>query len=224
MKNLFFVLLTTLGLTVQAQLFKIGNIEIGYLYLGPKISSSLAFMTNTTSSGMDTKPLLGYSMGVSGKFGITSNFGIETGLDFSRKGFKETSQNMNIRTFADYFGIPVLAKLRVIKFGNFHFQGTGGIYSGVTTSITTKMESDQFSETSRYSSDTYRKVDFGFNLGAGIDYDFGNALLVTELFYSQGVVDVFKNNVSQDHNTNQLIGISIAYLFDWVDITHKLLK
>ena len=206
-------------LGAQSQLFTIGGVDIGYAYAGPKLGGSLAFMTNTSNSTSDNVALFGYTFGVSGKIGITKQLGIQGGLEYTKKGYGQTSNFGDSKTIANYLGIPILAKLSVLKIGDLQFHGTGGIYSNVAISIKSKNEEYNDAYTHTYTSSQTRRVDFGFNIGAGVEYDLGHGLLVFDLYYEQGVVDVFKDNASDsDRNTTQAFGLSVTYLYDLVDL------
>ncbi len=218
-------LLVIVSLLANSQALTIGKLELGYAYIGPKLGGSMAFMTNTPNSTDDNVPLFGYTIGGVGKLGITEQIGIQTGLEYTRKGYKqEYSAGGEHKTMANYLGIPILAKINVIKIGKFRFHGSGGVYSNVAISIKGSYSYNEFSESSTYTSSETRRVDFGLNLGAGVQYDMGHGLLVIEASYEQGFVDVFKDNVREGRNTTQAIGLSATYLYDLVDFTKMIFK
>ncbi|MDD2564815.1 MAG: porin family protein [Salinivirgaceae bacterium] len=212
-KLVLFLVVYVIFLEAQGQLFTLGGVDIGYAYVGPKLGGSMAFMTNTNANN-DNVPLIGYMFGALGKFGITQKLGIQVGVDYTKKGYAQSfSGGGDTKTIANYLGIPILAKLSILKIGDLRFHGTGGVYSNVAISIKEK-PSGSFDHEIIFTSSQTKRVDFGFNIGAGFEYDLGHGILALDLFYEQGLVDVFKDNVKLGRNTTQAFGLSVTYLYD----------
>jgi hypothetical protein len=217
-KIILFVLAISASATIHAQLFSIGGVDIGYLYLGPKLGMHGAWVSNTQSNFTETKVLWGYQAGVVGKFGITQSISIQPELLFSRKGYRQEA-NTGIgetRTIANYIGIPILGKIKVIKIGDLSLHGSGGIYTNITTSSKSTYEADQFSEEFVIDRSDYKTVDFGFSFGGGASYELTTGIIVAELTIDHGVVDMYEDNISTENNRNTTVGLSATYLFDIV--------
>lgn len=214
--------------TLHAQLFTIGNQEIGFLYLGPKVGMGGSWVSKSKIGDEKTATLLSYQFGVVGKFGLTERLSIQPELVYSRKGNKVKTEGTNFdytgKTFADYLGIPILAKFSFIKIGNFRFHGSGGIYNNISLSHKTEtIYSDQTYE-HEVETEFYKTVDFGFSFGGGAEYELDNGLLVGELLIEHGVVDMYTDDVSTGSNRNTSVSIAVTYLFDFVDLTAKAVR
>jgi len=223
-KILFILFIAFFSQNISAQLFTIGDVGIGYLYLGPKAGVHGSWVSNTTTAGSDSKTLLGYQFGVVGKFGITEKLAIQPELIFTRKGAKETFNGGEAKSLASYIGIPILAKISVIKIGNIMLHGSGGIYTNITTSMKSIYEFDQFSEETKLSSNHYKTVDFGISFGGGATYDLGHGLLVGEITIEHGFVDMYEDDYLAESNRNTTVGLNVSYLFDFAELSANLLK
>lgn len=222
-KALLIILAIIASQTINAQLFKIGHVEIGYLYLGPKAGIHGSWMTNATQTGSDTETLMGYDLGVVGKFGITKKLSIQPELIFSRKGSKQSYTGGEGKTIAQYIGIPILAKISVIKIGDLMLHGSGGIYTNVTTSVVSKSKYGDYEEETDIKDD-YKTIDFGISFGGGATYELDHGLLVGEITLEHGVIDTQKNNTTTESYRNTTVGINVAYLFDFAELSTSLFK
>ncbi len=225
-KVTLFILAMAMVNIIHAQLFTIGKQEIGFLYVGPKIGMGGAWVSNLKVNDENTGTLFTYQFGVVGKFGLTNRLSIQPELIFSRKGSKVVSDEFDYegKRFADYIGIPILAKLSFIKIGKFRFHGSGGIYNNITLNHTSKFENDF--ETFEHSIEKafYKKVDFGFSFGGGAEYKMNYGLIVGELLIEHGAVDIYTNDISNESNRNTTVSFAATYLFDIVDLTSKKIK
>ncbi|ALO16746.1 hypothetical protein L21SP5_03131 [Salinivirga cyanobacteriivorans] len=227
MKKITFLMLAMVFVNlIHAQLFTIGNQEIGFVYIGPKIGMGGAWVSNLKIDNEETGTLFTYQFGVVGKFGVTNRLSIQPELIFSRKGSKVKSDEFDYegKRFADYIGIPILAKLSFIKIGDFRLHGSGGIYSNVT--LDQKSVYEYSFETFEHSieKEFYKKVDFGFSFGGGAEYELDYGLIVGEILIEHGAVDIYTNDISTESNRNTTVSFAATYLFDIIDLTSKSLK
>ena len=222
-KILFLSLALIFTLKVQAQLFTIGNYDVGFLYLGPKIGAGGSWMTNTSTFGSETSTLLGYQFGAVGKMGFTEKFSIQPELLYSKKGVKQILSNGGeSESLASYLGIPILAKLSVIKFQNIKLHGSGGIYTNVTLSSKSRYTFDEFEETHHIERTDYKTVDFGFSFGGGFEYETEKGILVGELLLEHGTVDIYEDDFFAKSNRNTTLSFAATYLIDLASLSKKL--
>jgi hypothetical protein len=224
-KYLFLFLALFIVIKAQAQLFTIGKHEVGFLYLGPKLGTGGSWMTNSTTVGTETSTLLGYQFGVVGKMGFTEKLSIQPELIYSKKGVKQKlTAGGESETFASYLGIPLLAKLRVIKFNNIKLHGSGGIYTNVALKTKSRVVFNDFEEVYDIERTDYKTVDFGFSFGGGFEYEMKNGILVGELLLEHGTVDMYKDNLLTNSNRNTTLTLAATYLIDFTIISNKLFK
>ena len=226
MKKLLFLSLALIfALKVHAQLFTIGNYDVGFLYLGPKIGVGGSWMTNTATTGSETSTLLGYQFGVVGKMGFTERFSIQPELLYSKKGVKQVLTNGGeSESIASYLGIPILAKLSVIQFQNVKLHGSGGIYTNVTLSSKSRYTFDEFEESYHIDRTNYKAVDFGFSFGGGLEYETEKGIIIGELLFEHGTVDIYEDTLLSESNRNTTLTFAATYLIDITTLTRKLFK
>lgn len=223
-KSLLIILTIIASHSINAQLITFKDVGYGYLYLGPKAGMHGSWVSNVKPSGSNTKILLGHQFGIVGKIGITEKLAIQPELLFTRKGSKHQSTGAETKSIANYIGIPILAKISVIKIGDLMLHGSGGVYSNITTSVVTKSTFGDHQHEEKVSKSEYKTVDFGFSFGGGVTYDMGHGLLVGELTIEHGFVDMYENSYVSESNRNTTVGINMAYLFDFAEMSARLLK
>lgn len=237
MKKLFtLVLVISFAFSANAQVFKLGKFDIGYLYLGPKIGGNIALNTVDVGTNFDKKFNLGYQAGAVLKIGITDRLSIEPELMFSSKGYSQINtfntdiiQQNNYR----YFGLPVVAKFALLTFSKIQLYAAGGFYTDVLTGadITYAWNADrepepweeEYEETypieDSMLSENHKRVDFGLNVGFGINWKLENKDRIgIDLRFNYGTTDLNKKDnmgiVTDTKSKNYSIQLSTAYMFN----------
>ncbi len=225
MKRLLIIpVLLLLTLAANAQLFNIFGQEVGFIYVGPKVGCAFSRMTNADESfGGTVKSRTGFQFGIVGKFGFTDKFSIQPELSFYQKGVvADASGGFTSKYKTSYIGIPVLAKYALAQVGIVKIHIDGGVYTNVRTGGTYEFKSPTFSESGSLDNAGWRRMDYGFALGGGFEYPMEKGIWVFDLRYDHSVVDIHKEDGT--FNANTTFGVSITYLFDFVDLYHKLTK
>lgn len=185
-----------------------GNAQIKF---GPKVGMNLSTMTMKIKEGgisvdVNTKMLLGYHIGATFQADLASNFFLQPSILFSSKGSKYDAAD-NIKIVANYIDIPVNLgyKLNVgsidILFlaGPYFAYGVGGYgeAEGEKADISWGSGDD----------DDFKPFDMGLNIGAGIEVN----NFQFSMQYGVGLLNISPH--SSITNKNNVLGISVAYLF-----------
>lgn len=213
-----FILLAS---ATQAQLFKIGRFDIGYIYAGPKIGTNLAQISNWTENiGTENKYRAGFQLGAVGEIGITNRFALNGEITFVSKGQKQTftggESNLNVK----YLGIPLLAKYTFKFLGVSKIYAKGGTYTNIRTGGTSTYETTGFSEELPLDAANWTRVDWGMSLGAGAEYDAKYGIWGLDLMYDQGFIDVHKSDAAK--NRTRSFGFALTYKYDVVDLFKRI--
>lgn len=212
---LVFTLFIILTYNVFGQLFKIGNHEIGFIYVGPKVGMNLSKISNWSEFGtVDNKYKFGYQIGAVGEFGLTNRFSFQSELTFISKGIQ--FDNSKIRT--TYLGIPLLAKLSFRFMGLRKVYAMGGSYQNIRTGGA--FVYNDFSEP--LSSEGWRRVDWGLMIGAGAEYPTDHGIFGLDLRYELGLLDAHISDAAK--NRHSTFGFTFVYKYDLVDLMLKLRK
>lgn len=213
-------------ITVQAQLFNIGGIDVGYLYVGPKLGGNVSFNSVDLGTTIDKTSNSGYQIGGVGKFGITKKLAIQPELVYSSKGFGATTSFATSKANYKYLGLPIVAKYAFAAIAGIDVYGSGGFYTDILTGVKSKTVFTDGTEESHSPPDltAYKKVDFGFNFGAGANIPFktGDQLNI-DLRFSFGVTDVDNQDLytSSKNTSIQLSAIYLVDLTKWVNFKGK---
>jgi hypothetical protein len=211
-----------IALATQAQLFKIGRFDIGYIYAGPKIGTNLAQISNWTEfTGVENKYRAGFQFGAVGEIGITNRFALNGEVTFISKGIKQTfiggESSLNVK----YLGIPLLAKYTFKFLGVSKIYAKGGTYTNIRTGgsyVSTYGSGQTFEEP--LNNDGWTRVDWGMSIGAGAEYDAKYGIWGFDLMYDQGFIDVHKSDVAK--NRNRSFGFALTYKYDVVDLFKRI--
>jgi len=214
-----------LSLATNAQVLKIGGREFGYLYVGPKVGVAFSKLSNFdgfAGSGGDVKFRTGLQLGVVGKLGITERWSIQPELTFMQKGVKVETGPMESNFKTSYIGIPVLAKYSLLAIGFAKIHLTGGVYTSIRTGgeVVTKDPGSTFTQSLDNSG--WRRQDYGMAIGGGAELPKKYGIWVLDFRYDYSFTDMHKtDNV---RNSNRTIGVSIIYLYDFVDLYKRIRK
>ena len=219
---LLFVAVFLVSVTASAQMMKIGGYEFGYVYAGPKVGLGFSKISNADKSfGGDVKYRTGMELGLVGKFGITDRLAIQPEVTFLQRGVKTENNGFEGKYKVSYLSIPILAKytLKAFGFGKIHL--TGGVYSSVRTGGEVEYKDaagGTYSE--NLDNSGWRRMDYGMTVGAGAEWPRKYGTWVFDLRYDYSVVDVHSSD--NTYNSNRTIGVSVTYLYDFVDLYYRI--
>jgi hypothetical protein len=201
---------------VNAQLFEIRGVSFGYLYLGPKLGLTMASQTNTLGPNENKAINYGGQIGAVARLGITKKIAIQPEFIYSSKGYGASDDLFNTekRTNYRYIGLPVVLKYAILTIKGIDLDAEGGFYSEVLTGVesVTEFENGDTEKHSHSSLEQFKKVDFGFSVGASATKTISTGDRISiDLRYSRGVVDVVK--IVSEKQINSNFQVAVTYLF-----------
>jgi hypothetical protein len=156
------------------------------------------------------KSVLGPQVGLAFQAGITPHFSVVSEAYFIMKGGKLESHNpltADKRTLRLYtIESPLLARYH---FGKFYVNAGPSL----AYNLTGKMKSDETSTTLTFSNSTegFKRLDAGVQLGAGYAFRLKQKLLVLDVRYSYGLT-----NISYDQEIyNRYLNINLHFMSPW---------
>lgn len=213
-----------LSLAANAQMLKIGGHEFGYLYVGPKVGVAFSKLSNSDGfvGGGDVKFRTGLQLGAVGKLGISERWSIQPELTFMQKGVKVETGPIESKFKTSYIGIPILAKYSLLAIGFAKIHLTGGVYTSIRTGGEVEFKDLGGTSTQDLNNSGWRRVDYGMAVGGGAELPNKYGIWVIDFRYDYSFTDMHKtDNV---RNSNRTIGISITYLYDFVDLYKRIRK
>jgi len=167
----------------------------------------------------------GFHVGLTGEFPITDMISFETGVLISTKGFKQKeeatisgvtiSAKQSLRL--TYVDIPLTAKIYIGSNEPKVF-ALGGVYLGMGLGGKNKAESSaqgvtQSEELSinwgSKSDDDLRGLDYGFAVGAGVEF----GVFQANLIYNLGLANIAAEQDGGTKINNRVLRLSVGYLF-----------
>lgn len=206
----------------NAQLFNIAGVDVGYLYVGPKLGSNASFNSIDANAGSEKTANYGYQFGGIAKFGITEKLAIQPELIFSSKGVSQESGTFRTDANTKYFGIPVIAKYAFAAISGIGIYGAGGFYTDYLTGMEIVFKNDGVNEYDEKVTDLspYNRFDFGLNFGGGATIPFkNNDQLNIDLRFGFGLTNVEKDNTASS-SRNTSVQLSAVYLVDLTKWVH----
>lgn len=224
-KILVISFLLLFSVVANAQLFTVFGKEVGFVYAGPKIGCAFSRISNADESfgtgNPDVKFRTGLQLGVVGKFSFTPKFSIQPELMFVQKGVKIEAGGATAKYKTGYIGIPVIAKYALTQVGVTKIHIDGGIYSNVRTGGKLELElANGQTSTTDLSNSGWRRMDYGFAIGGGFEYEREKGIWVFDLRFDKSFMDVHKDDAT--FNSNSTFGVSLTYLFDFVDLYKRM--
>jgi len=216
MKQVLIVMASLLSLNAQAQKLMIGyNFSSDYNYRTLKNSDGSSSADIVIKSRNDDETArFGYTTGLNVCFGLSKHISLETGIQYSNKGYQRKGQYTNLIPFDpsdpvkvswvyayQYIGIPFKAKF---TFGEGKFRFIAGI--GFTTSLlinykqtATYEYADGHKEKRRSSSTSgFNKIDLSPMISAGASYKLNKKIqLFAEPTFRYGLIRVKDAPVSE---------------------------
>jgi hypothetical protein len=235
---LFLFSLTTLNSYGQEIPKENTNSEFKKIQIGISFSPDNAFRKLINNGGSSTTDNIikirnenetskaGYTAGLNVCFNVKNNFGLETGIQFSNKGYQTKMQELNF-AISDpnepkkikftynfhYIDIPVKANF---AFGKKKVRFSASF--GITTSIfikekqkTVLVYSDHTDKKTTQTNFDYNKVNISPTIGVGFNYKINNRMnLKVEPTFKYGIL-----KINNDPLTGYLysIGLNIGYFF-----------
>lgn len=199
----------------------ISNAQSNRLKFGVKAGLNLANIAQNykiSEDEDDTDMLLGLSLGATVEYELKENLALQSGLIFSRKGYKmdykDEYESSEGKVKVTWLEVPMNFTYKMNDFQ---------IYAGpyMAFGIGGEMEYDETEDGYSYSSSTdikfgdndsdhVRGFDYGLNLGLG--YQTGNLLF--NAGYSLGLANLQPNDSDGDYkNSNRVISFSVSYFF-----------
>jgi hypothetical protein len=159
---------------------------------------------------IDSKMIFGYDLGAFAEFPVNENFSFETGIQFTSKGMKANDADTDLKLELSYIDIPLTAKI-AFKLAGIKAYGAFGPYVGYgiggqiyIDGLGTKVKWGSNGE-----SDNLKPLDYGLNIGAGIEI---NALQIG-LSYGYGLANINPTSDNGAKASNRALGISVGYRF-----------
>lgn len=194
------------------------------IQFGVKGGLNLAGMTvkgDQTNLMSDQSSKLGFHLGATADFQITKEFFIQPAVLFSTKGekYKVSLVDVDITTNINYIEIPINA-LYKMKMGKFDLFGFAGPYFGYAISGKVKAseavlgdngdskEQDLHIGTDK-AKDDIKPIDFGLNIGAGIEMN----NITFDIQYGLGFSNISVVTDGGNSAKNHVLGLSVGYKF-----------
>ena len=166
-------------------------------------------MTNMLSKSdahtADLKAIVGFHIGGTAEFEITDMFSFETGLFLMTMGYKYEVLSVDYKTNLLYLNIPITAKARY-ELDNFSLYGLFGPYIGL--GLSGKNNSVDI-EWGSGDSDNLKRFDFGWTIGAGVEYE----AFMAGLSYNLGLANIMAQTEGGYKAKNRAFLISVGYRF-----------
>jgi len=153
----------------------------------------------------DTKAKVGFHIGGTAEFEITDMFSFETGLFLMTMGYKYEVLSVDYKTNLLYLNIPITAKARY-ELDNFSLYGLFGPYIGL--GLSGKNNSVDI-EWGSGDSDNLKRFDFGWTIGAGVEYE----AFMAGLSYNLGLANIAAQTEGGYKAKNRAFLISVGYRF-----------
>ncbi len=185
------------------------NYTQAQIKFGPKVGLNLSTMT-MKASGISVDPITmaGFNIGVVSEIPLDNNFVLQPGLMYSTKGSKYEVSGSKMSISPTYIEMPINAMCKY-SLGTKNLLAFAGPYLGVGFGggYETPLGNDDINYgTGSY--DDLRLVDFGLNIGAGIET---GAFQITAQ-YGFSLTNLAPVTTNDEEAKNRVFGISVAYM------------
>ncbi len=174
----------------------------------------------------EAKMLLGFHVGAIAEMDIAEQFAVETGLILSTKGVKlegsgseeDVTFTMTVKMRPIYLEIPVNAKYKIDLGGkNLYFAAGPYLAFGVGGNIKADIDiggikSENNSESLKWGNsdeDHIKRMDFGINIGAGVDLGH----IGVGVQYGLGLSQIIPDDDMDKTKSNRVLSLSLSYKF-----------
>lgn len=154
------------------------------------------------------KSIVGYHFGIGSDFALKNNLYINTGLQFSLKGFK-VEQGLMDETFGgkdllSYLEVPInLMYKHQLRNASKIFVHAGP-YIGCA--LKGKEKTNEGTVDFEFGTDNYRRADYGLGIGGGAEF----GRIIAKLNYQLGLANII--DVSEVKVRNRVFQISVGYI------------
>lgn len=169
-----------------------------------------------------TKMIIGFNVGGTVEFPLSDAFAVQSGLILNTKGVKievdEDGYKYENKSTVTYLDIPINAKYSLDLGGNKLYFAAGPY---VAFALKGKYDVEQSDGVDTYSAsgdleigsdeekDDLKRMDFGLNIGAGMEF----GAIGVGVQYGLGLTNLTPGGDSDNSQKNRLISISLAYKF-----------
>ncbi|MFN8258580.1 MAG: porin family protein [Bacteroidales bacterium] len=162
----------------------------------------------------------GIHIGGTAEFTVIENFSIVGGIFLSTMGYKSKSESTTVKMNVNYLAFPLYAKYR-FKVKDFFILANAGPYLSFGLNGTYKSNENIFRDKEgnqvnkipinigRYETDELKQVDYGVNIGTGIEYE----SFVFEIHYGLGLANLATITDNNFMMKNRSLEISAGYKF-----------
>lgn len=201
MKNLMKLFVAVIAMTIAT-----GSLAQEYgIKVGLNLANQLAKDDNETySDDFAMKP--GFHLGVTAEFPVTEMIYFETGLIFSQKGYKYDGDFGDFTVNLNYLEIPLMGKA-LFDLGDLMVYGQLGPYIGLGLTGKYKNDDDEDIDWGSDDDDDYKRLDFGLNIGAGIQIN----NITIGASYGLGLMNISPIDRGGFQINNRVIGVSLGY-------------
>lgn len=162
-------------------------------YIGVRVGPSFSNILGDGTDGMSTRVGLNIGAVVGFPLSDSTPLFLESGLMYTEKGYKNTEAGADVKGTLCYLELPLVFKYAYEIddklalqpfFGGYFSYGLGG----KTKDFNATKSDDSFGHVINFSDDllSFRRVDAGFRLGVGAQYD----LFYMELSYDLGMANI----------------------------------
>lgn len=176
--------------------------------IGIKVGANLS---NIGGDIDDTDAKFGYNFGITVDYGFTPNWYLQSGVEFTTKGYKLKHDILNQKTTSNamYLQLPVHAayKLPIVDGTNIVFHAGPYFAYGIGGKTKYEVAGTTIKKISTFG-DTPRAKRFDFGLGGGVGVEFG--AITADLGCDFGLVNISHTSTSVK---NQNFYLSVGYKF-----------
>ncbi len=215
----------------------LGTSSMAQVFFGGKVGVNMAMLSeNPKVENFNIDPSFGakFSLELGGVayFKFNPYFSIQTEFNYARKGFRTEliNEKLSVDTVLygewnhtyDYLEIPLMFKLSLGSEGFNPFIEFGGYYGYMlyaskswdynVNNVTYKDKSKGFD--SFPNGRNLNRTDYGFKIGVGGAVRTGKGLMYFSIRYSNGLVDILKDNTGGSTFKNQTFQLSVGYLLE----------
>ncbi len=183
-------------------------------------NGGLTFSSVRFTPSVRQKSLMQFEGGLSARFISEKNFGIQTELNYSQRGWEEYNPDIPEHQYArslGYLEIPVLTHIYFETGKRFRIIFNLGPQIGFLLNEKTLKSHIVYPDGEEippyYSQPTQRVFDWGLCGGGGFEIRSGIGNFAVEGRYYFGLSDIFSNKKSDyfDSSSNQVVGVKLTY-------------
>lgn len=195
--------------------------EWGFGVNGGTAFSRMRFSTNPPNPSISQDYLMQFSGGIVARYISQKHFGIQGELNYSMRGWKETTDEYNPNKYSrrlTYLELPIMTHIYfdMGKWMRFFVNLGPQIGFNIGDSVLEKEIVTSSEETSdHYDLPVDKKFDYGIKAGIGFEIRTGIGSFIVDGRYYFGLSDTF-GNTKEDYfqaSSHQALGVNLTYLF-----------